>query len=955
MPDFTVIDLETTGLDPLSDAIIEFGAVRFRDGEVVEEFSELADPGRQIPEEISRLTGITDSDVNGKPSSREVLQRFLSFIEGESCLLAHNAEFEAGFIKAAGGEDLEGRLLDTLLFSRIVWPELPRHNLQSLAQYLEFTQDGTHRAAADSAMTGHLWLALQQTMNEFHPAVAETLARLFEPVGPPCSDVFAQLNARMQQDAMVRPGGNYESCFEDFSDYLDALRANTASDAPEELQTLDAARMRNLFSEDGVVSRRFPNFEHRPEQQAMVGEVCEAFNNGRHAMIEAGTGTGKSLAYLIPAIGWAILNQVKLVISTNTKNLQDQLFEKDIPSMAGVLNKPFRAVRLKGASNYLCVRRFLELLRQDEIPKSYRPAVAALAVWAVQTRDGDISQCTGFRNLGGRDILERMGLGGGECMGSSCRQRRRCFIQKARGEAALGDLIIVNHALVFSEVGLETSVLPPYSYMVFDEAHNIENVVTEHLTRKMNRYRIISILNRLHQENEDEGGRGPVSYLVSWFSEVKEDKEIVSLAEDCIDAIETAWTKTEAAFDAIEGLYSPEAIAERSGNQRSEISDRLRYSDDKRGGAAWERVISDCENLDTCLQELERMLVQLRERADLVEKNETFRLASLDEIQWQLDGLAEFCEDLGFLITAADKDYVYWASQEVRGRRTDYALQAAPIDIGELMIQNFFEKKESIVLVSATLTVGEKFDFFKQRLGLDRYEERETRELLLGSCFDFERQALLSIPSFLPEPGYRQRDFGEQLGDLLVDVFGISNGRGLVLCTSYALLREIHKVVKPPLRTQGILVLGQGVDGEPGQIAQIFRADNHSVLVGTQSFWEGFDAPGNTLCCVVVAKIPFPVFTDPIVEARCELLDSRGMNSFMSYMVPSAAIRLKQGFGRLIRQKTDFGVVVLGDKRVLTKPYGKMLLKSLPAQARQHSDRAELLHDLKEFFEGKDE
>jgi Rad3-related DNA helicase len=257
-------------------------------------------------------------------------------------------------------------------------------------------------------------------------------------------------------------------------------------------------------------------------------------------------------------------------------------------------------------------------------------------------------------------------------------------------------------------------------------------------------------------------------------------------------------------------------------------------------------------------------------------------------------------------------------------------------------------------MVSATLSTGGSFDFLKQRIGMDQLEEQNFCELLLGSCFDLQNQAMLAIPAFLPEPGYQASDFGEQLGRLLVDALRATKGRALVLCTSYSLIEELYEPLKRDLALSDIRVLAQGIDGEASSLTDDFKSDSSSVLLGTQSFWEGFDAPGNTLCCVVVSKLPFPVFKDPIVEARCELLESRNINSFFNFMVPSAAIRLKQGFGRLVRTKDDYGVVLLTDKRMLTKRYGSTLLQSLPIPHIAFSDAPALIQQFQNFFEVKD-
>ncbi|MBI2193388.1 MAG: hypothetical protein HYU36_15545 [Planctomycetes bacterium] len=969
--DFCVIDLETTGLDAERDEIIEFGAVRVRGGKLVESFSELADPGRPIPAGVSHLTGIRDSDVRGRPCSRDVLQRFLSFLADEAIVVAHHASFEASFLKARGAAAGLGRLFDTLVLARILWPEMPHHDLQSLGQVLALSPKNAHRAAADAETTVQVWLAILRAARELPPAVIETLARLFRSdAESPCAAFFGRVEAESAHEASTRRDPSYGALFHDFSEYLSRLKPEAAKADEEEeeeekaIKPLNVEKMAKLFSQGSVFVQRLPEFEYRPEQGEMVRAICTALNEGDHALIEAGTGTGKSLAYLTPVVGWSLLNDTAVIISTNTRSLQDQLFQKDIPALRQALDRPFHAVRLKGASNYLCVRRFLQALEHPDRPFSpeEQQALAALVVWASRTESGDISECSGFFNLKGMELWERLGLGGKECMGSACRQGRRCFLFKAKGEAAGADVVVVNHALVFSEIGLSSALLPPASCLVFDEAHNLENVATESLTRRITRYRLTALLGRLHPE---EGSKGPRGLLSHWLGQVRgrarptrppPQPELPALLENASDRVRDVRERGQRFFQAGVGLF---AAAPRPGRSRLHLTsppERLRYTSDTQEGPAWSRVLQEGQPLMQALRDLAQALIDLQPRlAEALGQASGRPPSSLEELSWRAGELTEYASDLESILQANSDQTVYWASREKSGTNVEAAFQSAPIDVGSILLVHLFQPRPSVVLVSATLTVAQRFDSFKQRVGLDRLGDRRVLELSLPSCFDHENQALLAIPSFLPAPEYDQQDFSDRLADLLVDLFRISRGRGLVLCTSYSMLEALHARLKPALADQAILVLGQGIDGETGQIARIFKSDGHAVLLGTQSFWEGFDAPGDCLRVVVVSKLPFPVHTDPVIEARCQLLESRGVNSFMHYVVPSAAIRLKQGFGRLLRRKTDFGVVVLSDKRVLTKRYGPILLQSLPAPHQEYARREDFLRDVQAFLEEKDE
>ncbi|MDA0837658.1 MAG: exonuclease domain-containing protein [Planctomycetota bacterium] len=945
---FTVIDFETTGLDPEGDEILEVGAVRFRDGKPSEEFSRFADPGRSIPKVISKLTGISNEDVAGQPSPKEVLKEMQKFLGDEEIVVAHNIEFEAAFLKAKGMSGLGKRLYDTLALSRIVWPERVRHDLRALCEFIG-VDASFHRATDDSRVTGLLWLALMDGIDSMHPAVVHTLAEFLGPVNTPLAEVFLKFDERMLKESMLRQSGKYPDFFEDFTEYLDELRNKKEELHPPELLMLEPERMGRMFSPNGVFAKRKEGFEYRQQQVDMVQAICEVFNEGRHALIEAGTGTGKSLAYSACAIGWSILNGLRVVISTNTKSLQDQLCDKDLPELQKVLQKPYKTVRVKGSDNYLCVNHLLNVLSkgQGDLQVKDRLPIAALAVWATRTTSGDVTECPGFINQKGREIWSRLNLGGGECM-RTCRNQSRCFLYKARGEAMRANIVIANHALVFTDMAMENGILPNYAYLILDEAHNVERVATDHLSREVTSFRVFSLLDNLYVK-EKKQGRGALGYLhyaVQRDLTKKDADPLKSKFEYACEQVEVARSASGEFFDALSLLFE-------GGKGGAREPDKKRYKSETQEGAYWQTILRAGNELCSALNAILDAANDVSEQVTEQKKLSILRVP-IEELKRLTEDLSELSQDVEFILEARSDNDVFWIEKERWSGRWQYSAHAAPIDIGPLLRQHLFEKKATVIMVSATLSTGGSFEFFKQRIGMDHLAEQNFCELQLGSCFDLQSQALLAIPAFLPEPGYQARDFGEKLGHLLVDALRATKGRALVLCTSYSLLEELYEPLKRDLELSNIRVLAQGIDGEASSLTEDFKADNSSVLLGTQSFWEGFDAPGNTLCCVVVCKLPFPVFKDPIVEARCELLESRNINSFAHFMVPSAAIRLKQGFGRLIRTKNDYGVVLLTDNRMLTKRYGSTLLQSLPIPHIAFNDVGTLVQQFQRFFEVKD-
>ena len=948
---FTVIDFETTGLNPEEDEIIEVAAVRFREGESPESFSRFADPGRAIPRDISRLTGISNKDVAGQPTPKEALKEMEEFIGDEEIVVAHNVEFEAAFLKAKGMSSLGRRLYDTLALSRIVWPERSRHDLRALCEFIGLDAN-FHRATDDARVAGLVWLALMDGIDALHPAVVHTVAEFLGPVDTPLAEVFLRFDERMFKESMLRETGKYQELFENFNEYAEELRNKKEELVPPELSLLEAQRMGRMFSPSGVFAKRKEGFEYRQQQVEMVHGICQAFNEGRHALIEAGTGTGKSLAYSACAIGWSILNGLRVVISTNTKSLQDQLCDKDLPELRKVLQKNYKTVRVKGADNYLCVSRLMSILNRGESDLLVRDRlpIAALAVWAARTKSGDVTECPGFINQKGREIWSRLNLGGSECM-RTCRNQCRCFLYKARGEAMRANIVVANHALVFTDMAMENGILPSYSYLVLDEAHNVERVATDHLSREVTSFRVFSLLDNLYikEKKQGRGGRGALGYLhyvVQRDLTQKDSAPLKSKFESACKQVDVARDASGEFFDALSLLFE-------SGKGSAREPSKKRFTSETQEGAYWQTIRRTGNELCSALNAILDAAESVSEQVAQQQKLSVLR-APIEELKRHVEDVSQLSQDVEFILEARSDNDVFWTEKQRWRGRWNYSAHAAPIDVGPLLRQHLFERKSTVLMVSATLSTGGSFDFLKQRIGMDQLEEQNFCELLLGSCFDLQNQAMLAIPAFLPEPGYQASDFGEQLGRLLVDALRATKGRALVLCTSYSLIEELYEPLKRDLALSDIRVLAQGIDGEASSLTDDFKSDSSSVLLGTQSFWEGFDAPGNTLCCVVVSKLPFPVFKDPIVEARCELLESRNINSFFNFMVPSAAIRLKQGFGRLVRTKDDYGVVLLTDKRMLTTRYGSTLLQSLPIPHIAFSDAPALIQQFQNFFEVKD-
>ncbi len=947
---FVAIDLETTGLDPRASEIIEFGAVRVEEEKITERFERLARPSAPLPAAITRLTGITDADLAGAPGAGLALAEFLEFVGGDT-LVAHNAAFEAGFLRAAGGGRFKREILDSLELARIALPEAPGHSLGKLAALLDLEHGGLHRALPDAELGARLWLALLEKLRELPLAVLSEIGWMLGPAAHPLKKVLLAAEQSAVAGGLTSGQPEYAALFE-------TSKPQRREDfEPGEPPELDPDALARELGTGGPVARELGGYEERPQQLEMCRRVAGALNAGRHLIVEAGTGIGKSLAYLLPAAAWSGPGARKVLVSTNTKNLQSQLFNKDLPVLERALGRPLKSALLKGRKNYLCLRKLLYALREaaGELDEAERGAILPALVWAPRTRTGDVAECASLFLPGARDLLDKLTSDGPDCLGRACPQRKRCFLFRARTRAQAAEVIVANHSLVFSELG-ESAVLPPCDEIVFDEAHNLENAATRHLSVRVWPGRFYRVLNRLYKfrrrgrgrkRKDDASGTGLVPSLCGQVARARGKAPAGFLDRLEKDAAE-ANSRVVESVDALATFSA--ALAGLWGASR--WRDKLRYSAADRRADLWAAVFSAKEGLVSQLAAVQHRAERLSE--SLVEDPDADELPRAEELGRDLaaavERLRELIADIDFTVKADDGRYVYWA--ELAGRNQDQPeLWAAPLEVAPMLAGQVFGQKRSCILSSATMTLAGRFDYLAGRLGLDRLEEGRVERLLLGTPFDFETQARVLVPGWLPEPGNAEAGRNSaELAAMLGELCRATRGRALVLFTSYGALDEVYRELGPLLEPEGISVLGQGRDGSREALLAALHEEENVVLLGTSSFWEGVDVRGAALSCLVLARLPFQVYTEPLFKARAELVESRGGSSFMDYSVPEAVLRFRQGFGRLIRSKTDRGIAVLADRRLISKRYGRAFLQSLPCGYRMASNSEQLARAAEEFF-----
>lgn len=931
------LDLETTGFDPHSDEIIEIGAVKFRGREVVDTFHTLVKPYRLLPYRIQVLTGIAQEEVDAAPPLAVVLGDLIAFL-GDHPIVGQSVSFDLSFLSEKG-VSLSNPVYDTFELATILLPTLSEYSLAAVAERLGISSPIQHRALPDAMVAKEVFLALLDKARELDLSIVAEINRLTRAIDWSLAPPLRQIEREKLRDAFSRGVGLN----------LGELEVNVRSQEREERlvpasqrKPLDLERLTEILAPQGLMARAFTGFEHRPEQVEMMRAVAEALNQSQNLIVEAGTGTGKSIAYLLPAVFFALENNLPVVISTNTINLQEQLMAKDIPDLMKALEGYFTGVRyaqLKGRSNYLCLRRWNLRRRNEDLSLDEVRFLLRILVWAATTQTGDRGELT---LRGDEELLwHRVCSQGESCLGPKCgyQKREQCFLYGARRKAEGAHVVVVNHALLLSEIAAGSKVLPPYAHLIIDEAHHLEEEATEQWGFQVAERHLVDYLDRLSQRSEGDNYRGLLFELGSHFR----GSSVPAKAQEEMEALAgVIHTATEACRDRVLEFFNAlwrflEAHTEGQG----EYERRLRLTRAIRSQPDWSHVELAWENLSLALQNIEAGLSRLY---SLLEPFSDANILDYENLMIELlaliHGSGELRSQLNSAVSHQEEENIYWASLRERGNIL--CLYAAPLHVGPILEERLFSQKECVLLTSATLSTEGHFQYIKEQLGL-----KDTAELLLGSSFDYMNSALVYIPDDIPEPG--QPGYQQAVEQVLMDLSRATQGRIMALFTSYAALRASYGALWASLRGEGILVLGQGIDGAPKRLLETFKTCSKTVLLGTSSFWEGVDIVGEALSVLVMARLPFNVPSDPVFAARSELFD----DPFNQYAIPQAVLRFKQGFGRLIRSKSDRGVMVVLDRRVKSKFYGDVFLGSLPLSRVKSGPSRNLAREVLAWLEGK--
>ena len=925
--EYVAIDLETTGVDRTADRIIEIGAVRFDAGGPQERFRTFVSPGRPIPPAIRMLTSIEDADLVGAPPPALAVAELAVFARGRP-VVGHNVQFDLAFLAEAGLQ-LDGGTFDTYELAALLLPTATQLDLGTLAALLGVAVAQRHRALSDAEATAGVFLRLGERLDQLQLATLRDLARLAEQSDWALGALFDEALARRSGDGLPEP----PSPLHGGAEARLGARAGAPAALPpplrpiEEYAPLSEDAVERLFAEAGRRADLLPGFEARSGQLAMARAVATNIAHDGHLAVEAGTGTGKSLAYLVPALAHALRSGERVVVSTQTLNLQEQLAERDLPAAAALVEGAtsaapgsLRTALLKGRANYLCRERWAQAL-ESEGARSIEEArlLARVTVWLEETETGDVGEL--YMRGEDRPHWRSLAADTNDCLARRCPFVREgsCFLQGARAEAAAAHVVVANHALLLVNAASGDQVLPPFRHLVIDEAHRLEGVATDQFGRAVSLPEIAQLL--------DEVAAGGGSLAAALRGAATLDAMPLSPAAGL-----AALAGELAAGAANVRVRLPDleaaivAYVEEFSGRRGE--GRVLITVGRRAQPLWADVEESALQVELGLEELGRRMLRAESAVAALPPGSAPALETLrGKLGRGADAAARQADTLRQGVQRTDPELIVWLSTKGRGPR----VRVAPLEVAHRLEDELWSRRDSVLATSATLTTQGTFDFSVRRLGL-----LDPTTLDVGSPFDYQRAVLVLVVNDLPEPDAPDHEAAAQR--VLAAAARAADGRTLALFTSHGAVRATAAALRGPLAADGVGLLAHDIDGGPARLLRALAERPRSLVLGTAAFWEGVDVRGPALSQLVMTRLPFPVPTDPIHAARAALHD----DPFAEYTLPQAVLRFRQGFGRLIRGPDERGVFLILDRRVTSRRYGEVFLEALPECERQLLPAAEV-------------
>lgn len=903
--DVIVLDTETTGLSCAENELIEISAARLRGREVVDRFDTFVHPNGLIPPEITELTSITNADVAHAPRAEEAVAALEEFVQG--CpVIAHNATFDRSFIESVkGGVRVSDIWIDSLALSRIALPRLSSHKLATMAELFGCAAV-SHRASDDVEALCGVWRILLCALTDLPGGLMRLLADMHPDVRWPYRPIFSFLAGERQGETFSLEAARAQVMQADAEpDHIDA----------DELPGLTMPRRDEIelrYAPGGLVNDMYASYEPRAEQIVMASEVRDAFATSTHRVIEAGTGVGKSIAYLVPAAEAAKRNKITVGIATKSNNLTDQLMYQELPKLARELDGGLSFCALKGFDHYPCLLKLESLAAGREITTNRDPAdtltaIAVLYAFACQSPTGDLDSLgIRWRSVNRADLT----TSSRECARGNCHFfNRGCFVRCARRRAAKADIVVTNHSLLFRNVAADGKILPPIRHWIIDEAHSVEKEARRQWALSVSADESRMVFERLGGAQSGALGR-----LTHALASSDAATLFLGLGAKAASSASRASLAMAELFEAVRELS-------RNGKADGYADANIWIGPELRAHRGWEYFEPTARTAIDALDEAGKNLSSLAESVGAENPEMIIEVA---------DGarrIKEMKSTLSLILEGADEHYVYSLQVNKARRAGGEALTAERMDIGEALAEQWLPEMHSVVFTSATVTVSNSFDHFNHSVGLDRLPKGSFSCVQLESSYNFQENMAVVVAGDIPDP--RDRDaYLAAMENLLVDVHMAMGGSTLTLFTNRRDMEDLYGRVEPRLSRQGLELACQLRGTSVKRLRDRFLSEESSSLFALKAFWEGFDASGATLRCVVIPKLPFANPTEPL---SCER-NVREERAWAKYSLPDAVLEVKQAAGRLIRTSTDRGVLVLADSRLLSKGYGKKFLSSLPSQ-----------------------
>ncbi|UOR12487.1 ATP-dependent DNA helicase DinG [Halobacillus amylolyticus] len=929
MSTFAIVDLETTGnSSSKQDRIIEIGIVIIKQGQVIKEFSSLVYPERDIPPFITALTGIQDEDIIHAPLFSEIAEDVYQLIE-DCYIVAHNIEFDLGFLNEefirCGYKALHNPIIDTVELARIFLPGSPSYKLGQLADHLNIGHDRPHRALSDAQVTADLLTIL---LNEIHTLPERTLTHLLKIVGKLKSDVRPFIETAVEKARYNQPSHDqYEVHYG-----LPIKKRQVELYDTKDMELPFNQWISEAYEGKERLKKIVNDYEMRSGQRQMSEAVYQSLNEERHALLEAGAGTGKSLAYLLSTLYYSVTHNERLVISTHTTALQNQLLEEEIPRLEKLFGRSIKVALYKGKSHYISLLHFsYELDRPFQDNYDIVLTKAMILVWLTKTSTGDIDEIQ--LPSSGQQFWHKISAeqSGGVM---SFNNKHASYFQWAEERAEHADLLITNHSLLCLDLISNEQRLPAYDRVLIDEAHHLETIASRYFGIRLN-YK--ELQRQLTQFNDlfHPAAFKPVNVGVK--KQVQQGSRHVEQAKEELNQLSRY-------------LFQKVKASRKRSQSRSDIG-RVQYLLKEEIDSAFaatshemaQRFLSNIQAIKRETIALMDLIGPLLSTAD----NEDVRV-----LFSRLDTNASVCEtiidQLGNYFDL-DDNVVRWIEIDADGASNSVYLYSEPLHVAELLHERLFLTKKSVVLTSATLTTNGSFDYMKRLIGVDNW--KDLYELSIPSPYDYKQRVRLMVPNDFPNIKEDPEEFIYSISEAIYSIAHATKGRMLVLFTSYDMLKKTYYLLKDVINPEEFMVFAQGIStGSRDRLRKNFQTFDQSILLGTSSFWEGVDIPGDDLSCLVIVRLPFQPPDQPLQIMRDLRLKQQGQSPFMNQSLPHAIIRFKQGFGRLIRSTTDRGVVFVCDHRLIEAKYGEHFLASIPDIPLTYKSTSTLVQEMEKWL-----